>query len=286
MPNSLSDGNKKKVAVITMARNDDFFLTRWINYYSKELGEENCYIYLDGEDQPVPKNAGKVNVFHQKRVVQHVVSFEKTRLGFLSEVAKSLLDRYDLIIGVDADEFLVVDPKCGKTLVEYLSEIDIDPSVSGLGIDVGQVLGKEDQLDLDLPFLSQREYALVSSRYTKPSVISKPVNWGSGFHRIKGHNFKIDPNLFLFHFGSVDYKMIQDRFLDKDRMSTGREGHIKKRAKTIDIVTKTKAKTDEKWLRIARKLQTFFRPIYAWNKPSMAKWKLVVKIPDRFKGIV
>jgi hypothetical protein len=286
MPNSLSDGNKKKVAVITMARNDDFFLTRWINYYGKELGEENCYIYLDGEDQPVPKNAGKVNVFHQKRVVQHVVSFEKTRLGFLSEVAKSLLDRYDLIIGVDADEFLVVDPKCGKTLVDYLSEIDIDPSVSGLGIDVGQVLGKEDQLDLDLPFLSQREYALVSSRYTKPSVISKPVNWGSGFHRIKGHNFKIDPNLFLFHFGSVDYKMIQDRFLDKDRMSTGREGHIKKRAKTIDIVTKTKAKTDEKWLRIARKLQTFVRPVYAWNKPSMAKWKLVVKIPDRFKGIV
>jgi hypothetical protein len=286
MPNSLSDGKKKKVAVITMARNDDFFLTRWINYYGRELGEENCFIYLDGEDQPVPKNAGKVNVFHQKRVVQHVVSFEKTRLGFLSEVAKSLLDRYDLIIGVDADEFLVVDPKCGKTLVEYLSEIDIDPSVSGLGIDVGQVLGKESQLNMDLPFLSQREYALVSSRYTKPSVISKPVNWGSGFHRIKGHNFKIDPNLFLFHFGSVDYKMIQDRFLDKDRMSTGREGHIKKRAKTIDIVTKTKAKTDEKWLRIARKLQTFVRPVYAWNKPSMAKWKLVVKIPDRFKGIV
>jgi hypothetical protein len=286
MPNSLSDGKKKKVAVITMARNDDFFLTRWINYYGRELGEENCFIYLDGEDQPVPKNAGKVNVFHQKRVVQHVVSFEKTRLGFLSEVAKSLLDRYDLIIGVDADEFLVVDPKCGKTLVEYLSEVDIDPSVSGLGIDVGQVLGRESQLNMDLPFLSQREYALVSSRYTKPSVISKPVNWGSGFHRIKGHNFKIDPNLFLFHFGSVDYKMIQDRFLDKDRMSTGREGHIKKRAKTIDIVTKTKAKTDEKWLRIARKLQTFVRPVYAWNKPSMAKWKLVVKIPDRFKGIV
>ena len=286
MPNSLSDGKKKKVAVITMARNDDFFLTRWINYYGRELGEENCFIYLDGEDQPIPKNAGKVNIFHQKRVVQHVVSFEKTRLNFLSEIAKDLLQRYDLIIGVDADEFLLVDPKCSRTLVEYLSEIDINPSVSGLGIDVGQILGKEKQLDLDLPFLSQREYALISSRYTKPSVISKPVTWGSGFHRIKGHNFKIDPNLYLFHFGSVDFKMIQDRFLDMDRMSTGREGHIKKRAKTIDIVTKASAKIGEKWLRIARKLQTFVRPVYAWNKPSMAKWKLVVKIPVRFKGIV
>lgn len=278
--------NTKKVAVITMARNDDFFLTRWIKYYGRELGEENLYIYLDGEDQPIPQNAGNVNVFHEKRVVEHVVSAEKRRLGFLSEVAKSLLQRYDIVIGVDADEFLLVDPKLGKTLVEYLSEIKIEPSVSGLGIDVGQVLGKEKDLDLNLPFLDQREYALISSRYTKPSVIAKPVNWGSGFHRVKGHNFKIDPNLYLFHFGSVDYKMIQDRFLDKDRMATGREGHIKKRAKTIDIITKQTAKENEKWLKRARTFQTFFRPIYALNKPSMAKLKLVVKIPERFKGIV
>lgn len=286
MSKALHSGRNKKVAAITMARNDDFFLSRWIDYYGKELGEENCYIFLDGEDQPVPKNAGKVNVSHEKRVVEHVVKAEKRRLSFLSNVAKSLLDHYDIIIGVDADEFLIVDPIIGKNLVTYLSEIEINPSVSGLGVDVGQILGKEPDLDKERPFLEQRGFALLSSRYTKPSVISKPVNWGSGFHRIKGHNFKIDPNLYLFHFGSVDYKMIQDRFLDKDRMSTGREGHIKKRAKTIDIVTKATAKTDEKWLRIARNLQTFFRPVYAWNKPSMAKWKLVVKIPDRFKGIV
>jgi hypothetical protein len=286
MPNTLSARNKKNIAVITMARNDDFFLTRWIDYYGRELGEENCFIYLDGEDQPVPKNAGKVNVFHEKRVIEHVVSAEKRRLNFLSAVAKSLFPKYDVIIGVDADEFLVVDPKCRKSLAGYLSEIDINPSVSGLGIDVGQDLGKEAELDKTLPFLDQRAYALISSRYTKPSVISKPVNWGSGFHRIKGHNFKIDPNLYLFHFGSVDYKMIQDRFLDKDRMATGRAGHIKKRAKTIDIITRSKVKTDELWLKIARKTQTFFRPVYAWNKPTMLKWKLVIKIPDRFKGII
>lgn len=269
-----------------MARNDDFFLSRWIKYYGKEVGEENCYIYLDGEDQPIPANAGKVNVIHKKRVAEHVVKAEKRRLGFLSKVAKSLLEQYDIIIGVDADEFLTVDPNVGKSLAAYLSGIRIDPSVSGLGVDVGQVLGQEPVLDKGKPFLDQREYALLSSRYTKPSVISQPVNWGSGFHRIKGHNFRIDPNLYLFHFGSVDYKMIQDRFLDKDRMATGRAGHINKRAKTIEIVTKSKAKMEEKWLKIARNLQTYARPIWAWNKPTMLKWKLVVRIPDRFKGIV
>ena len=155
MPQTPTAKSIKKVAVITMARNDDFFLTRWINYYGRELGKENLYIYLDGEDQPIPKNADGVNVFHEKRVVEHVVSAEKRRLGFLSEVAKSLLKRYDIVIGVDADEFLIVDPIYGKTLVEYLSEININPSVSGLGIDVGQVLGKEKDLDPDLLFLAQ-----------------------------------------------------------------------------------------------------------------------------------
>lgn len=276
----------KKICAITMARNDDFFLTRWISYYGKELGEENLYIFLDGEDQPIPQNAGKSNVKHEIRVAEHVVAAEKTRLGFLSKVAADLLQRYDVVIGVDADEFLVVDPKLGKSLAQYLNEIDINPSVSGLGMDVGQDLNTEQTLDKALPFLGQREFALLSSRYTKPSVISKPVSWGSGFHRVKGHNYKIDKNLYLFHFGSVDYKMIQDRFLDKDRMATGREGHIKKRAKTIDIITNKKPKIGDKWLSIARVIQTFVRPPYALNKPAMLGWELVVKIPERFKSIV
>ncbi len=286
MTGTTQSSSLKKIAVITMARNDEFFLTRWIDYYGRELGEDNLYIYLDGEDQPIPKNAGKSNVIHVKRVAEHVVKAEKRRLTFLSDRAKELLSTYDIIIGVDADEFLVVDPVCDNSLQEYLSKISISPSVSGLGMDVGQDLNLEKALDKSRPFLEQRSFALLSSRYTKPSVISKPVVWGSGFHRVKGHNFRIDPNLYLFHFGSVDYKMIQDRFLDKDRMATGREGHIKKRAKTITIITDSKPKTEEKWLSLARRIQTFARPIYAWNKPTMLKWNMVVKIPARFRGIV
>jgi hypothetical protein len=274
----------KKVAVITMARNDEFFLNRWIDYYGRQLGEENLYIYLDGEDQPIPQQAKTCHVIHQPRVAEHVVKAEKRRLNFLSDVAAQLLNDYDLVIGVDADEFLVVDPNCGKSLVEYLSSIQCKGSISGLGMDVGQHLNYEKVLDTNQLFLLQREYAFLSSRYTKPSVICKPMNWGSGFHRVKGKNFRIDPNLYLFHFGSVDYKMIQDRFLDKDRMATGREKHIQKRAKTITLITAKHALFGDKWLVIARRIQTFLRPVYAWNKPSMGPLKWVVKIPDRFKS--
>lgn len=275
----------KKIAVITMARNDEFFLNRWIDYYGEQLGEENLYIYLDGEDQPIPLKAKTAKVFHKKRVAEHVVKAEKRRLGFLSDKAAQLLEEYDMVIGVDADEFLVVDPNCGQSLREYLSATTYTTSVSGLGVDVGQHLDLEKTLDTSLLFLQQREYALLSSRYTKPSVMYKPLRWGSGFHRIKGENFRIDPNLYLFHFGSVDFEMIQDRFKDKDRMATGRKKHIMKRAKTIMMVTKKRAKAGETYMPIARKIQTCFRPIFAWNKPSMGPWKLIVKIPERFKEI-
>lgn len=276
----------KNICAITMARNDEFFLNRWIQYYGAELGEENLFVYMDGIDQPIPEHAGKANVIHRERVVEHVVAAEKRRLGFLSDVAADLLNTYDIVIGVDADEFLVVDPNCGKSLKEYLSEIEISPCVSGLGMDIGQHLENEPELDYKKPFLEQREYAYLSSRYTKPSVISKAVQWGSGFHRVKGHNFHIDPNLYLFHFGSVDMEMIRMRFQDKDRMATGREKHIQKRAHTMHIITRKKALKSENWLRFARLLQTSIRPIYALNKPSMAGIKMIVQVPERFKGII
>lgn len=276
----------KRICVITMARNDEFFLTRWIKYYGEQLGEENLYIYLDGVDQPVPANAGNANVIHCERVAEHVVKAEKRRLGFLSDRAAELMSNYDIVIGVDADEFLVVDPKTGMSLSQYLSAIKIAPCVSGLGLDMGQHLDIEPTLDYTKLFLEQRKFAYLSSRYTKPSVISKPVRWGSGFHRVKGHNFRIDPNLFLFHFGSVDMEMIRMRFQDKDRMATGREKHIQKRAKTMHIISAKKALRNEAWLTFARYFQTLIRPIFALNKPSMAFFDMVVEVPARFKHII
>ncbi|MDR1653691.1 MAG: glycosyltransferase family 2 protein [Prevotellaceae bacterium] len=276
----------KKIAVITMARNDEFFLNKWITYYGGQFGEENLYIYLDGEDQPVPARAQRANVIHVRRIAEQVVKAEKRRLEFLSKRAAELLNDYDLIIGTDADEFLAVDPNCGKSLAEYLSRKKITSSLSALGIDVGQNTNCEPQLTENQLFLQQRTYAFLSPRYTKPSIIAKPLRWGSGFHRIKGHNFRIDKNMYLFHFGCVDYQMIMQRLNDKDRMATGREKHIRKRFRTINYISKEKKiRTGDRWLKIARIFQTVFRPVYALNKPSMARWRLVVKLPERFKKI-
>lgn len=269
-----------------MVRNDEFYLRKWVAYYGKEFGMENLYVYFDGKDQEIPVLPEDVNTEAIEKIPGQVVSAEKIRLKFLSDKAAELLKKYDVVIGTDADEILIVDPDRGMTLREYIEETDIDISLSGLGVDVGQHLKEETDIREDAPFLSQRHYARLSTRYTKPSILTKPVQWGSGFHRIKGHNFHIGKDLYLFHFGYFDMGRIQARFNDKDRAAAGWQKHLAKRANTIKLVTERKAKDWGKWSKKARCMQTYIRPPYAWNKPAMFEMVIVVRIPERFQNIV
>lgn len=271
----------KKIAAITMARNDEFFLTRWIKYYGEMIGTENLYIYLDGTDQKIPKNAGTANITKLPHTDMTRSVGDKYRIGLINDLAKKLLKTYDIVIGCDCDEFLIVDPAVNKNLAEYLSELKIKNTVSGLGLDIGQNMKMEQTLDITKPILEQREYALLSTRYTKPVVKNAPLDWGSGFHSVSGHNFHIDKNLYLLHFGAVDMQMLEHK-----AASRGPDwlNHLRRRGNgTINAVTNLPAH-DEKWMKRARIIQTFARPIYAFDKPGMFGIQRVVKIPARFKN--
>ena len=277
----------KHIAALTMVRNDNFFLRKWVEHYGRELGKENLYIYYDGNDQDVADFCQGTNAYVHPKIGVQVVAAEKGRMKFLSEKAAELFGKgYDLVIGVDADEYIVVDPKLGIGLREFLSQQDIDICLSPLGLDFGQKLGEEGDLSIDEPFLRQRHYAQIGTRYTKPSVIAKPCRWGSGFHRVKGHNFHIASDLYLMHFGYADSKILEDRLGDVDRVAQGWKKHIYKRSRTIKYATEKKARDFDRWTHLARICQTWCRPPYALNKPAMFELKIVVKIPERFNNVL
>lgn len=278
----------KRICAITMVRNDEFYLRKWVEYYGRQLGRENLRIYFDGEDQEIPEFCTDLHAELKPRISGKVAKGDKGRAEFLSQKAKSLMldEAYDLVIGTDIDEFLIVDPNIGMGLQQYLSSLNIKNSVSGLGIDVGQNLNCELEITNTSPILSQRKFAYLCSRYTKTSVISSPLDWGSGFHRVKGHNYAIDKNLFLFHFGSVDLEMIKKRMSNSDLISRGWLRHLKKRARTIYIVTNAKARDWDKTVGKMRRVQQTIRQFFAWNKPWNPIYKVVVKIPERFNDII
>ena len=271
-----------------MVRNDEFFLRKWIAYYGKELGLENLYVFIDGKDQAVPDWCAGVNVQVCDKIPGKVVEFDKRRARFLSRQAAALMrDKgYEMAIGTDTDEFLIVEPDLNMGLAEFLSSLRPRVSYSGLGVDVGQNTTCEGEIDASRPFLSQRRYGLLSTRYTKTAVIARPVTWGSGFHRVKGHNFHVEKNLYLFHFGYLDLKRIEARITDKDRLSGGWVRHLSKRVRTINLVSRKKAGDWDRWTAFARRTQSILRPPYALNKPAMLGLTIVVRIPDKFAGKV
>ena len=271
--------NPMRIAAITMARNDEFFLNRWISYYGDQFGTENLYIYLDGLDQQIPARADRANIKKLPHKEEAVQRGDKTRILLLSELARKLFaDGYDIVIGCDCDEFLIVDPDTEMTLGQYLAtRAGRTTSLSGLGLDIGMDITDECALDERMPMLAQRKYALLSTRYTKPVVLFRPATWGSGFHSVKAHNFHIDKNLYLLHFGSVDLDMIKNKI---DSRNPSWEKHLKKRARTIDIITHAKHRRMP--IKLARFLQQILRPIYDLNKPAMLGLKWVTTLPTRF----
>lgn len=277
-----------RIAAVTMQRGDEFFLAKWVEYYGSQLGKENLYIFFDGLDQTIPAFCDGTNASLNPRIQAKIANSDKQRIAFLSRQASRLLkeEGYNYVIGADADEFLVVDPKLGLSLKEYIARSNVRTTLSGLGLDFGQKLGEEGDITSDVPFLQQRHYAQLCTRYTKASVIAKPLRWGSGFHRVKGHNFHIGKDLYLLHFGYSDLKRIQDRMADTCRLDQGWEKHMKRRSRTISYVTHLKARDFDRWTAIARRCQSLVRPPYALNKPAMFEARIVVKVPERFHSVV
>jgi hypothetical protein len=100
------------------------------------------------------------------------------------------------------------------------------------------------------------------------------------------HNYRIDKNLYLFHFGSVDEQIYHAKFNDQERIKEGWTTHMNQRYRTIRLVTEKKALDGDKYLPIARFLQTLIRHPFMWRRPYMYFWKMIIRIPSRFSSVV
>ncbi len=278
---------KDKIAVMSMARNDQFFIQKWIDYYGECFGMQNLYLILDGYDQALP---AQHKLMHVERVAHKSMprlQGDRYRARMVSEKARSLFQQgYERVIATDIDEFLVLDPAAGESLYAYLMKPAKAVSRSALGLDVGQHLEEEDAINPDIPFLQQRKYAHVSARYTKAIVANQPLTWGSGYHRVKGHNFHIDPNLYLFHFGMVDYAQCKQKTGNQELLKKGWNAHLDRRFQLFDLILNKEAVDGDQFFPKARRRQSLFRPVFALNKPGMLREKPIVVVPERFREIV
>ena len=278
---------KKRIAALTMVRNGMPFIEKWIRYYGTLLGKENIYVFLDGADQHIPDWCRDAcNLVTVPEMSLPIVEGDRARARFISRKAADLFkDGYDIVIGTDIDEFIIPDPSTGKDLPGLLSGLKGRTCVSPLGIDIFQRDGEAD-IDSSKDYLSQRHYAWLCPGYTKASIIFRPCVWGSGFHRVKRHNYHICKDLYLFHLGYSNNRNISEKIENLDLREKSWKAHLNRR---LSAVRKCNGKKPQEFDAVVGKVrfaQRVFRCIYALNKPSLFGQKVVVHLPDRFEGIV
>ena len=278
--------SSKKIAVITTIRGEDFFLDKWIEYYGRELGRKNLYVIVDGHDEVLPDDIKDVNFIWIPHIVIPLVAFEKRRARIISNFASMLFEIFDIVIAVDVDEFIVVDPVIDSGLAEYLSTIKGTSTVSGLGVDLRHNIASEGEFDYSKPVLGQRRFAAIEAKYTKPSIAFEAVQWKSGMHRVHNKHFLIDPNLYLLHLGLFDMVYVKKHMETRGEKNPDWLEHFKRRVALMDEVQAYPAQNAEKFFSAARKHFKERRRLIHSNKPKAISGNNIIEVPERFFGVL
>lgn len=284
-----ADTGGAKVAVVTHARLESYFLELWVNYYGDLFGHENLHLLKDGEDwsHEIERHIGNVSLVsfsgsRQERDQQIALT--------LSAYCSGLLESYDVVLRVDCDEFLAPDPDHGSWL-SIFEECKKHGYIYSFGLDIAHHTGVEGPFEQTSPILNQRRHARVTGEYCKPNIISAPVTWTSACHEIEGKPVHLSEALLLFHLASFDQDLLISRQLKRGDLSgSSYAGHEAKKVRqlerlkefTIHDYDDARAELQKK-ITIGedghKKLSPRFRKVFG------RRWA-AIRLPDRFCNLI
>jgi hypothetical protein len=195
-------------AVFTLVRDERIFLPIWLRYYRQFFAPQDIYVLDHGGAEEL------ADQFEFTRIPVHqpVYGAEWQR-ETIQRQQHDLIDRYDVVLFVDADEIVAPDPRAGD-LGDYLADFDQD-YVTCQGYEVLHDVDNEPSFDLSGPVLKQRSSWYHNSIYSKSLVARVPMLWNLGFHHRLDAAKNVDPTLYLIHLHRMDYEICQARHRDR-----------------------------------------------------------------------
>ena len=184
-----------RVAALTMAYNEPFFVPLWVRHYARQVGPDHCFLIDHGSDDGSTHGL-PVHVLRRPRTVRD----EDARVETVSAVVRDLLRRYDAVVHSDIDELLLADPARFATLAEYA--VAAPEVTTALGLDLHHLPGEEPAFDPARPLGAQRRWVRFAAAMCKPALLRRPVAWSPGFHSSDAP--LVLDRLFLFHLRYVD----------------------------------------------------------------------------------
>ena len=217
------DSTKSLLGVATMVYQDYFFLERWYDYYSKQVGAENLYVFSHGNDPKHRSIAKDANVINLPRD-ETMFKFDRRRWRALGHCATGLLEFYNWMIVADVDEIVVVDPDAAPTIPDYLIKNYQDTTDGPLNIAPFCLelvhLPEEEPLPIlpDETILSRRRIFRPNRNYSKPSLVGGPVIFAPGGHRNTLGRRHMPKDLYTLHLKYFDYATMEKVAVEKQNM--------------------------------------------------------------------
>lgn len=179
-------------------------LPRWVDHYGSQVGVENLIVIddntTDGSTDGLPCSVLRIPGFGRK-------GFEARRIRLVSGLATGLLRVYDVVVFVDADEFLLADPDQYDGLKDFLRRRP-DDVIAPLAFNVVHHVGSEGPLRPDRPVLGQRQLAKFAPVMCKPSMKRIDAPWAAASHGVRAP-YAVDPGIFMMHLKFADRDLLQ-----------------------------------------------------------------------------
>ncbi|WP_412562530.1 glycosyltransferase family 2 protein [Thalassobius sp. MITS945101] len=189
-------------AVVTMVRDDHFFLKAWLRHYGPIFGRENLYIINHGRGEGVSELAEGCNIIGIPGDPHK--NFDMKRWRLLNNLVGGLRSYYNHVIVGDVDELVVIDPEEGVSLLDYLKDQPIRRVLTPLGLEVIHRIDIEPDAITDT-ILGPRRHVRLAPHYSKPCVISASTKIARGGHYTQ-HNKLYTPDcLYLMHLKFCDF---------------------------------------------------------------------------------
>ena len=198
---------KKPACVITMVRDDYFFLERWVRYYGDLFGRDALYVFNHGGDPRIAEIAAGCNVMGLPDVFTK--SFDATRWRLLQNFGNGLRGYYDFVLICDVDEFVLVDPQSGHDLASFLARRRGPMTLTAIGVEVVHKPELEAE-GIEGAMLGARRYLRYTSAYSKPCLFNCPTDLSRGGHYARTSDLRLFRGLYLFHMRYVDEALYRD----------------------------------------------------------------------------
>lgn len=198
-----------KYAIVTMTKDDFFFLDLMVKYYYRHL-KADFYIIDHGSKIDIKgwANTNFPNVNINVIKIPNIPFDDRFKSAAISSIANICAACYDTTISSDVDE-VVITHNDNHSLKLILDNIK-SPFTAPVGVEFVHNISLEGEYNPELDVTQQRNTFFYTSGYSKPIIWKKQSHFSPGLHGID-QCYEITSELALSHMRSVDFTQVKSR---------------------------------------------------------------------------